>query len=124
MLLETAIAATIPVLIEGAKQLIVRFTGGVKPTTVDEQIQLQDAEVRRIQALASLDNPYGTPTQWVVDLRASSRYVGALVVIAAGLVTLFIPDLNQGVVQVAMEASSVCFGFLFGQRILLNFKAK
>lgn len=124
MLLETIAAALVPVGVEGLKQLIVRFTGGVKPTTVEEQIKLQDAEVGRLQALAALDNPYGTPSQWVVDLRASSRYVGALTVIGAGLLTLYIPDMPKEIVLVAMEGASVCFGFLFGQRIVVNFKGK
>jgi len=124
MLLETIVAALVPVGVEGIKQLIVQFTGGVKATTVAEQIQLQDADVKRLEALAALDNPHGTPSQWVVDLRASSRYLGALGVIAAGVVTLYIPDMPKEVVMIAMEASSVCFGFLFGQRILVNFGKK
>lgn len=122
MLLETIAAALVPVGIEGIKQLIVKFTGGVKPTTVDEQIKLQDADVSRLKALAALDNPYGTPSQWVVDLRASSRYLGALTVIGVGVTTLYIPDMPAEVLSVAMEASSVCFGFLFGQRIIVNAK--
>lgn len=122
MLLETIAAALVPVGIEGIKQLIVKFTGGVKPTTVDEQIKLQDADVSRLKALAALDNPYGTPSQWVVDLRASSRYLGALTVIGVGVTTLYIPNMPAEVLSVAMEASSVCFGFLFGQRIIVNAK--
>lgn len=120
MLLETIAAALVPVGIEGIKQLIIKFTGGVRATSVAEQIQLQDADVRRLEALAALDNPYGTPSQWVVDLRASSRYLGALGVIAAGTLTLYVPEMPPEVVAVAMEAASVCFGFLFGQRILIN----
>lgn len=122
MLIETIIAALVPVGVEGIKQAIVKWTGGVKPTTVEEQIKLQDAEVGRIKALAELDNPHGTPSQWVVDLRAASRYVGALVVIIAGLITLYIPNMPKELVQVAMEATGVVFGFLFGQRITVNFK--
>lgn len=124
MLIETVIAALVPVGVEGIKQAIVRWTGGVKATTVDEQIKLQDAEVKRLEALAALDNPHGTPSQWVVDLRASSRYLGALVVIAAGVLTLYIPNMPSEIVAIAMEGSSVCFGFLFGQRIVVNFKGK
>lgn len=122
MLVETIVAAIVPAFIEGTKQLIVRFTGGVKPTSVNEQIQLQEAEMRRLQALAALDNPHGKPSQWVVDLRASSRYLGCLTVIGAGLIALFVPDIDSYVRALAMEAASVCFGFLFGQRILVNFK--
>jgi len=122
MLLETIIAAIVPVGVEGIKQAIVKWTGGVKPTTVDEQIKLQQADVERLKALAELDNPHGTPSQWVVDLRASSRYVGALLVIVAGLLSLYVPEMPEVLVSVAMEAVGVVFGFLFGQRIVVNFK--
>lgn len=122
MLIETVVAALVPVGVEGIKQLITKLTGGVKPASVDEQIKLQDSEIRRLEALAALDNPHGTPSQWVVDLRASSRYLGALGVILAGVITLYIPNMPEEVIAVAMEAASVCFGFLFGQRILVNFK--
>lgn len=124
MLVETVVAATVPAAIEGIKQVITRFTGGVRPTSVDEQIKLQEADVKRLEALARLDTPIGEPTQWVVDLRASSRYVGALVVISGGLLTLFIPTLDLAIKEIAMEAASVCFGFLFGQRVILNIKGK
>lgn len=122
MLLETVIGALVPVGIEGMKQLITRFTGGVRATTVAEEIQLQEADIKRLEAIAALDDPHGTPSQWVVDLRASSRYIGALVVIISGITTLYIPNMPKEVVEVALEASGACFGFLFGQRILINRK--
>lgn len=122
MIIETIIAALVPVGVEGIKQAITKWTGGVKPTTVDEQIKLQEADIRRLEAVAKLDNPYGTPSQWVVDLRASSRYIGALVVILAGLFTLYIPNMPPEIITLAMEATGVVFGFLFGQRIVVNFK--
>lgn len=122
MLVETIVAALVPVGIEGIKQAIVKWTGGVKPTTIDDQIKLQDAEIRRIEALAALDNPYGTPSQWVIDLRASSRYIGALVVILAGILCLYLPNQDDAVVAIAMEGVGVVFGFLFGQRIVINTK--
>ncbi len=124
MILETILAALVPVGVEGVKQVINKFTGGVQPVSVDEQIKLQDADIRRLEALAKLDDPHGTPSQWVVDLRASSRYLGALGVIAAGVFTLYIPNMPQEIVAIAMEGASVCFGFLFGQRIVVNFKGK
>lgn len=122
MLVETIVAALVPVGVEGIKQAIVKWTGGVKPTTIDEQIKLGQADIDRLKALAELDNPHGTPSQWVVDLRASSRYIGALVVILAGLLSLYTPNMPKEVVAIAMEAVGVVFGFLFGQRIVVNFK--
>lgn len=122
MLVETIIAALVPVGVDGIKQLIMRFTGGVKPTTIAEQVQLDQSDIERLKAVAALDNPYGTPSQWVVDLRASSRYVGALVVIIAGLSTLYIPTMPKELVLIALDAVGVVFGFLFGHRIVINSK--
>jgi hypothetical protein len=121
MILETIIGALVPVGVEGIKQLIGKFTGGVKPITIAEQIQLDQSEIHRIEALAKLDNPYGTPSQWVVDLRASSRYLGALTVIAVGLSTLFLP-VDSYVQRIGLEAANIAFGFLFGSRIMANLK--
>lgn len=122
MLIETILAALVPVGVEGVKQAINKWTGGVQPTSIDDQIKLQNADIERLKALAELDNPHGTPSQWVVDLRASSRYLGALLVIVAGLIALYIPNLPKEVVAIAMEAVGIVFGFLFGQRITVNFK--
>ena len=119
MILEAIAAALVPVGIEGIKQVIARFTGSVRPTTIAEQIQLDQNEIQRLQALAALDNPGGVPSQWVIDLRASSRYIGALTVIAVGISSLYLPvdDYTKGI---ALEAANIAFGFLFGIRIMSN----
>lgn len=121
MIIETIIAALVPVGVEGIKQVIGRFTGGVRPTTIDEQIKLDRNEIEKLQALAQLDNPYGQPSQWVIDLRASSRYIGALFVIVVGIGTLFftVPEQIQ---RIGIEAANIAFGFLFGTRIMANLK--
>lgn len=124
MLFATILSAFAPVAVEGVKQLITRFTGGVRATTVAEQLQLDNSDVERLKALAALDTPTGTPSQWVIDLRASSRYLGALITIVAGIGTLFIPEIDITIKAVAMEAASCCFGFLFGHRLMVNFKGK
>ena len=119
MILEAIAAALVPVGVEGIKQLISKFTGGVRPASIDEQIKLNDSEVSKLNAIASLDNPFGTPSQWVIDLRASSRYIGALGVIAVGITSIYLPidDYTKGV---ALEAANIAFGFLFGSRIMAN----
>ena len=119
MILEAIAAALVPVGVEGIKQLITKFTGGVRPASIDEQIKLNDSEVGKLNALAALDNPSGVPSQWVVDLRASSRYIGALVVIAIGITSIYLPvdDYTKGI---ALEAANIAFGFLFGSRIMAN----
>ncbi len=50
MILETIIGALVPVGVEGIKQLIGRFNGGVRPTTIAEQIQLDNSEIARLEA--------------------------------------------------------------------------
>ena len=121
MILETIIGALVPVGIDGIKQMFNRFAGGVKPTTIAEQLQLEEADIKRIDALAKLDNPYGQPSQWVVDLRASSRYLGALAVILIGLSTLYL-TIDPFVQRIGLEAANIAFGFLFGSRIMANLK--
>jgi hypothetical protein len=121
MILETIIGALVPVGIDGIKSLIGMFTGGVKPLNVDDQIKLDQNEIAKLEAIAKLDNPYGQPSQWVVDLRASSRYLGALFVIVVGISTLFLPVAPE-IQRIGIEAANIAFGFLFGTRIMANLK--
>lgn len=123
MLLESIIGALLPVGVEGLKQAAARWFGGVRATSVDEQIKLDGNEIEKIKALAMLDTPVGLPSQWVVDLRASARYLGALSVIATGLSTLFL-QVTPEVQAIALEAANIAFGFLFGSRIVANFNRK
>lgn len=120
MLLSTLLSAIIPVGIEGAKQFISKKMGGVQPTTIDEQIKLDEAEINKLEALAKLDNPGGTPSQWVIDLRASSRYIAAWLCILIGCYMLSVPAL----VAAGAELVGVAFGFLFGTRLVANWKGK
>ena len=122
MLLTTLLSALIPASVEGIKQVITTKLGGVKPTTVAEQLQLDEQEIKRMQVVAAVDNPGGTPSQWVVDLRASSRYIMAGIVILGGIVSLYVPTVPTTVQALALEGANIAFGFLFGQRIVSNFK--
>jgi len=121
MIIESIIGALVPVGIEGIKQVINRLTGGVKPTTVAEQIELEKIDISRIEAIARLDTPTGTPSQWVIDLRASARYIGALFVIAIGISTIFL-NVPEQIQRIGIEAANIAFGFLFGSRIMANLK--
>ena len=121
MILETILGALVPVGIDGIKSLIGMFTGGVKPLNVDDQIKLDQNDIAKLEAIAKLDNPYGQPSQWVIDLRASSRYLGALFVIVVGIGTLFLPVAPE-IQRIGIEAANIAFGFLFGTRIMANLK--
>jgi len=123
MILETILASLVPVGIEGIKQAAARWFGGVRATSVDEQIKLDANEIEKIKAIAELDKPAGQPSQWVVDLRASARYLGALLCIAVGIGSLFMP-VAATVQALALEAANIAFGFLFGSRIVSNLMRK
>ena len=121
LLLTSILSALVPVGVEGIKQVITNWSGGVKPTTVAEQIQLDEQDIKRMQAIAALDNPGGTPSQWVVDLRGSARYISAFVVILGGVGIAF-SGIDPSIKALALEAANIAFGFLFGQRIVSNYK--
>lgn len=123
MIIESLLGALVPVGIEGIKQVIARFFGGVRATTIEDQIKLNTNEIEKIKALAELDKPFGQPSQWVVDLRASARYLGALSVIVVGISTLYAP-VPAGIQAIALEAANIAFGFLFGSRIVANLNPK
>lgn len=122
MLLTTLLSALVPVGVEGIKQVIVNKFGGVKATTIEEQIRLDEQDIKRLEAVAKLDNPGGTPSQWVIDVRGSARYVAAGVVILGGVGIALVPSIEVSVKIVALEAANVAFGFLFGQRVVTNWK--
>ena len=122
MLLTTLLSALVPVGVEGIKQVITAKVGGIKPTTVAEQIQLDEQDIKRLNAVAALDNPGGTPSQWVIDLRGSARYLAAFVVILTGVGSLFVSSVTPEVQALGLEGANVAFGFLFGQRIVANYK--
>ena len=124
VLLTTLLSALLPVGVEGLKQVITTKMGGVKPTTIEEQLQIDDSEIKKLQAVAALDNPGGTPSQWVIDLRASSRYIAAGIVIISGAACLFIPTVDMEVKALGFEAANIAFGFLFGSRITTGFFKK
>lgn len=122
MILETVIGALVPVLAECIKGAAHKFFGGgVKATTIDEQIKLDASEIERLKAVASLDTPGGTPSQWVIDLRSSSRYVFGGAVIVAAIGTMYVP-VPPEIQRVAFESANVVFGFLFGSRVVAGWK--
>ena len=93
--------------------------------TVDDQIKIATADVERLKALAALDNPGGTPSQWVVDMRASFRYIAACALILGGLgLALYgafgAALVNPELVVLGMDLAAAPFGFIFGERLLIN----
>lgn len=120
-MLELLLPALLPAAVDGVKNLIGKFTGGFVPANIDEQIKLDNANVEKLKALAALDTPVGTPSQWVVDLRASFRYIAAGALILAAVATTVAPALLPMQV-IAYQAASAAFGFIFGERLVMNLK--
>lgn len=127
MALETILGATlIPVLTDlvksGAGAVTRKFLG----LSVDDQIKLDNASIEKLKALASLDTPHGQPSQWVVDLRAASRYVMAAVLILSGVAVALagVKGNDQGIITLGAEIAGFPFGFLFGERMVLSFRKK
>lgn len=118
MIIETIVASLVPVVAEGIKNGVSRLFSGVKPATIDEQIKLDNNDIEKLKAIAQIDTPIGTPSQWVVDLRASSRYIAAWSCILIGSYMLSDATLAPN----GSELISVAFGFLFGSRIVANWK--
>ena len=127
MILETILGSVVaPAIIDffkGAGSAISRKWFG---ESVEDSIKLQNADIERMKALAQLDNPYGTPSQWVIDLRAAFRYVAAILIIGVGSVSIWagieanLPD----VLEIGFTLVSAPFGFIFGERLLLGLKGK
>ena len=123
MILESIILpALVPAAIDIVKTTVERIVG-VKAQTVDEVIKLRESEVSKLEALAKLDNTGGNPSQWVVDLRGSFRYILASLSIISAITTLYIPT-DEIVVNYAWQAASAVFSFLFGEQLVLRMKNK
>lgn len=123
-ILQNLIAALMPAAVDGVKQVIGRFSGEVRPSNIDEQIRLDQQGVEKLKALATLDNPYGTPSQWVVDLRASFRYLASALVIGVGLGVVFFTAQPEAVKILALDLAGMAFSFVFGDRVYLSLTGK
>lgn len=125
MILETLFAgAVVPAVIDffkGAGSAISRKWFGM---SVDDEIKLGEFEVKKLEALATLDNPYGTPSLWVVNLRAAFRYVAAVIVILIGATTLLVGIQSNLplVVEMGYTLVGLPFSFIFGERLVLGLK--
>lgn len=97
-----------------------RFIG----LSVDDQVKLMQAEVGKLQALSALDNPHGTPSQWVVDTRAIFRYAaaGLVIVIGAAVAYYGFQKNMTPVASAGLDLIGMPFGFIFGERMYLGFK--
>jgi hypothetical protein len=117
--------ALVPAFADGVRGIIAKFTGGAggQPQNITERIELMKAESEKLKALAELDNPVGEPSQWIVDLRASFRYVLiSSIFIFTGFVTFNSDIVGSSVVIMFLDLTSACMSFVIGERMWLTLK--
>jgi hypothetical protein len=119
-MIETAIiSALLPAGADAIKSLFGGLSRKFAGLSVDDEIKLNTATVDRLRALAELDNPHGTPSQWVVDLRASFRYIACGIFVVGGLSTIW---LAPAFASIGLEAAVAASSFIFGERMVLSLK--
>lgn len=124
MLLETIILpALVPAAIDLVKKSAERLIG-VKAQTVEEVLKLKEAENERLRTIAALDNPGGTPAQWVVNLRGSYRYIAGSFFLVNAIVIGYVPDIAPEIIDLSWQAAGAVFSFLFGENLYARFKNK
>ena len=124
-LLETALITSLaPAVIEAVKTLFGGLSRKIGGMSVDDEIKLMEADTNRLKGLAELDNPVGTPSQWVVDMRASFRYIaaGAMVVIGASIAIMGLTGNVPEAVEIGASIAAAPMSFIIGERFVLKFK--
>jgi hypothetical protein len=116
----TILTAFIPVLTQGARGLINKWTGGAgaKPATVEEAVKLGDLDIRRLEALAKLDEASGT-SQWVSNVRGIQRPVAVGLVLLTYVIVVGTPGSTQAVLDMVANLASSAMFYLFGDRTLM-----
>ena len=127
-IIATLVPALIPTVIDFFKGLLGKITGvdPGAPKSVDESIKLMAAETDKLKALAALDKPVGEPSQWVVDLRSSFRYVAVAFIILTTIIFNFIPDryYNAETDAFMRQICGSAVFFILGDRVNLSLKNK
>jgi hypothetical protein len=112
--LELLLPAILPAAIDAVKNLAGGISRKIGGLSVDDQLKVQAGDIERLKALAALDEVKGSPSQWVVDLRASFRYLAAGVSILGGIyVIVYVP----AAVDLGSQLVSAPFSFIFGERL-------
>lgn len=124
-LLSLILPALVPAFADGARSLIAKFTGGAggQPQNMKERIELMKAESEKLQALAALDTPTGEPSKWIINLRASFRYVIISSIMIFTAIVVFNADVvGTTVVAVFLDMTGACMSFVIGERMYLTLK--
>lgn len=121
--LETVVGLMAPALVEGFKSMVVKWTGGVQPKSIDDVAKLADIDVRRLEAIAKLDTPVGTPSQWVIDYRAIFRYFAVTLIWFFTGISI-VAQAPMEVTEMLLSLAGMTLSFIIGERMMLNFNRK
>lgn len=127
-MIGTLIAAVVPAAIDVFRKVVDAATTKWIGYTVDDQIKISQIEIQRMETISRLDNPYGEPAKWVVNLRGSFRYIAAIISILCGvgvgyeaLTAVGIDDAARATMMaLAADLVGIPFAFTFGERIRLK----
>ncbi len=121
ILATTVLPSLVPAVVDTIRGVVAKVTGsaGGRPQNVEETIQLMNAETERLKALADIDKPSGKASQWVTDLRESSRYIATFLILLMAFVLVV---MNSPHAQSTLNIGSSAFFFLFGDRVYLHIK--
>lgn len=122
----TILTAFIPVIQKGISAIISRKLGnkdGAKPATVEDTVKLGELEIRKLEALASLDSVSGT-SQWVSDVRGIQRPVAVALILLTYVTCVLNPSTVQETMDLAANLASSAMFYLFGDRTLMYLNAR
>lgn len=121
----TLLTAFMPMITDVVRAGINRLTGGAgaQPANVAEAIQLMEADVKRVQAMAELDKVENT-SKWVNDVRAMQRPVAVTLVLIVWMGVVFTPSVDEEVLNIVANLASAAVFYLLGDRTYLYFKRK
>jgi hypothetical protein len=123
-LINLILPALVPAFTDGVRGLFAKFTGGAggQPQNMQERISLIQAETEKLKALADLDTPNGEPSKWIIDLRASYRYVIITFILLATIAVVYSPNVPVSIVAVFLDMTGACMSFIIGERMYLSIK--
>jgi hypothetical protein len=125
-ILSLILPALVPVFTDGARGVFARITGGAggQPQNVEERVKLMEAEAAKLQAMSALDGTVtGQPAQWIVDLRASFRYIIiSAILLFTGIIVFYPTIVGASVIATFLDMSGACMSFVIGERMYLSIK--
>lgn len=120
----TILTAFIPILQSGAKALIKKIGGKdtsfpeVQPQTIEDAIKLGELDIKRLEALASMDSVSGA-AQWVANVRGIQRPVAVGVVLLTYAWCVLDTAVAQSTLDMVANLASSAMFYVFGDRTLM-----